>query len=450
MKDLCTGKTTTHICFSGKTIVNIFIVLLFILISAISCTQSDDFIIGQDFVESQTNVKILDTFTIDLSTVLLDSIVTSGKGVALVGNYKDEEFGSVGSKSYFELGFPEFDAIEDVAVYDSAVFILSYSGYSYGDTSASMSLSIHQLEEREVLKDDGYLYSNSTFKYSIGALGTKIFYPEPNSADTIVSVPVQEFGRRLFSLIKRADESVSTSESFLDYLKGFVITSEAGVNSAIIGFLADEDHILLRIYYHTDTDAPESRVITIPFGNKDIQFSSIQYDLTDTPLNTINSSNNVVLSSETGNKAFLQGLVGLLPKIQFPTLQNLLLENRWKIVKAELIFKPVKNSYNTFRLPEKLYLYDTYKNNEMNSILLDDAGDALVSSLYVDQIFNEDTRYTFNITQFITSEFSDSYFDFNHGIFVGLEGTEMQSSFGRLIIEGTDPPVKLKLYYLTY
>ncbi len=108
MKVLCIGKTNEHLSYSKKTTFFLFILLVIVTISINSCTQSDNFTIGQEFVESQTNLKILDTFKIDMSTVLYDSLATSGTGVAFVGDYNDSDFGTIKSKSYFELAFPTY------------------------------------------------------------------------------------------------------------------------------------------------------------------------------------------------------------------------------------------------------------------------------------------------------------------------------------------------------
>jgi hypothetical protein len=396
-------------------------------------------------------LKIIDTFRIDLSTVLLDSLATSGTGVALAGSYKDDVFGSVRSSSYFELGYRTFDDIEDLAIFDSAVFILTYSGYSYGDTTSLMSCSIHQLTERISLNDNSYIYNNSTFDFSPSPLGTKLFYPEPNSSDTVVRIPVNNFGEELFRLIVNRDNNITTSEMFLDYLKGFVITSDAGDNSAIIGFLAEANHLFLNIYYHFEEETTSVvHRISIPFGASNKQFNSIQYDFTGTEIDKLKSQSNEVSSAETGDKAYLQALVGLLPKIRFPTLQDILLENNWKILKAELIIEPVKLSYDIFPLPEKLNFYDTDKLNRLNGVLQDENGEAIVSSFTLDELFNEETFYTFDITSYINDELSDSYFDYDHGLLIGLEGATLKSTLVRMAVEGKNPPLKLKLYYLSY
>jgi hypothetical protein len=439
-----------QLSFSIDISASLFIILISTTIFNSSCSQTDKFTIGEDFVESQTNLQIIDTFQVGLSTVLLDSLTTSGTGVALVGDYKDKVFGSVKSSSYFELGFPSYDAIADNAIYDSAVFIIGYSGYSYGDTTKLLSIGIHQLTENIVLNDDGYLYNTSTFNSSLTTLGAKLFYPGPNSEDTLVRIEVNSFGEKLFRLFASSDLDVSSSETFLKYLKGFVITSNGADNNAILGFLADDSHIFLKIYYHIETEFPKAIEISIPFGTSGKQFNKIQYDFANTDLSEIKIKNNKASSAETGNKAFFQAMVGLMPKIQFPTLQDIFWDSKWKVLEAELIIEPEITSYDFFALPEQLYLYNTNNLNNLNSVLSDASGNAIIASFSLDEIFKENTRYTFDITSFITGYLANKYFDPQNGLLVGIKGTELISTLQRLVIEGKNPPVKLKLYYLSY
>jgi hypothetical protein len=415
-----------------------------------SCTKASEFNTGTEFVDSQTGLKILDTFKLDLSTVLLDSLWTSGTEMAFVGSYNDEDLGEITSSSFFELGFPTISDLDETAIFDSAAFIFSYTGDSYGDTTALMSVSIHQIKERLSLDESGYLYNTSVVPYELGILATKTFIPEPNSPDTTLSIQANDFGNKIFDLVQEGDEIVSTSELFLGYLKGFVLTSESGKNKAIIGLTADDPHISFKIYYHVDGTVSQPGEITIPYGGSDVQFNQIQSDFNNPVIKKIKESNNVLRASDTGDKAYLHGLIGLLPEIQFPYLQDLLLENRWKILKAELIFEPVKRTYDNSSLPDMLYLYDTDKSHEIKTQLFGPGGSALTSALSVDELFNEDTHYTFDITSFINAEISDSYVDYDHGLLVGLKGTDLISTFGRMKIEGKNPTVKLRLYYLTY
>jgi hypothetical protein len=456
MRVICNGMSEKNISFSKKTSIFLFIIVIIIFFIG-SCTKSENFTIGENFLESQTGVKLLDTFTVDLSTVILDSLKTSGTGIALVGKYSDNIFGSISCKSYFELGYPT-EKFNETDVFDSANFILCYSKYYYGDTTSLMTLNIHQLTKQITLDEiTGYRYNIDSMELA-SVLGTKVFHPRPKTADTIVTVPINSFGEQIFDLIKNNNEVVSTSDQFFEYMKGFAITEETGDGNSIIGFKADGKHIFMNIYYHAPSSAPVAKTYKIIFYNNDAssssnssyQFNHIHYNISKTAFSNIKGTGNILPSSKTGNKAFLQGLIGLLPKIQFPTLQNLLLENRWKIIKAELVIAPVLPSYAYFTLPSKLYLWETDKDNHMNTQLVNSRSEAIVSTLYTDNLYNEDTRYIFDITSYINTEASDLFYNPYHGLLISLSSTDLISTFTRMAIEGKNPVVKLRLYYLTY
>ncbi len=440
-------KRKSVVLLKYSSIVNIFVITSVILNA---CSNSNDFSIGEEFLEPQTNIKIVDTFRVALSTVLLDSLSTSKTGLALVGSYKDDTFGELDCSSYFDFTLPTSQNIEVGAIFDSSALIMSYTGFYYGDTTSLMSIGIHQLAERITPNDNGYLYNTSTFKYSQETLGTKIFYPGPGSSGSQVSIRVDAFGEELFRLFVNKDSRITNNELFLDYVKGFVVTSHGQTNNVVLGFQADADHIILKIYYHIENEFPESNEISITMGNESDQFNSIHHDFAGTYLIKLNADNKELLSAETGNTAFMLASVGLIPKIQFPSLQDIFLENRWKIVTAELIFEPEQSSYNSFALPDKIYLYETDKHNLLGSILTDGNQNAIVATFSLDEEFLEGTSYTFNLTRFINNELSDGYFNSEHSLLIGPTQTEINSTLDRMVIEGKDPPVKLKLYYLTY
>jgi hypothetical protein len=451
MKALSYGKIKKHVSFVMDICAFQFFVFVITAIFFSSCTKVNEFTIGNNFIESQTNLKIVDTFKVDLSTVLLDSISTSGSGIALVGSYKNNEIGTINCSSYFDVEFSAFDAIDKAAVFDSADFMLRYSRYSFGDTTSLMSVSIHELTEKITLNTNGYLYNTSKFKFSPVSLGTKLFYPRPtDSSDSVVYIPVNSYGETLFNLIKSGDVLTTQRDLFLDYMKGFVLTTDAGEKNAVIGFKADATNLLFRIYYHIEKETHEEKQLTITMGTSGNQFNSIQHDFTGTDLNNLTPDNNEISSTLTKNKAFLLGFVGLMPKINFPTLQNVMLENRWKILKAELVIEPVKSSYDFFALPKDLNLYETDKHNKNNGTLLNESGNTLVASFVLDNLYRDETSYTFDITNFISTELSDKYFDPEHGLLIGLSESVYKSTLGRLVVEGRNPPIKLKLYYLTY
>ncbi|MGB8490181.1 MAG: DUF4270 family protein [Bacteroidales bacterium] len=416
-----------------------------------SCTKTNEFTIGKDFIDSQTNLQIIDTFRIDLSTILLDSLASSSTKVGLTGYYKDDVLGSVRCESYFDLAYQSFADIEDGAVFDSAAFVLAYSNYYYGDTTSMMTISIHQLDEKIVPFDNGYLYNNSSFSFNSVPVGSKSFYPTPDSpADSVVLIPVDALGEQLFTYIRTKDINVSSSEWFSDYLKGFVLVPDSVNGKAVIGIKANKNSLALKIYYHLNKEEPENKEIVIAMSEGSHQFNNVRSDFGGSPLSQIKNDGNEISSAASGNEAFLLGSVGLMPKILFPTLQNILLDRRWKVLKAYLVVEPEKTSYNGFQLPADLNLYDTDKENRLISVLKDNEGNTLRATFDYDAMFREDTRYTFDITSFINNELADSYVDYYHGLLIGVDQEKFRSSLDRLVVEGKKPPVKLRLYYLTY
>jgi hypothetical protein len=451
MKVIGEGKEGKEIfSFTGASI---FIPIIFIagLIFISSCTDKYEFTMGHDFFDSQTRLQVIDTFGVDVSTILLDSLKTSATKVAYAGSYEDNIVGSVKCGAYFDLSYSDFSEIEEKAIFDSAGFTLMYKkGNSYGDTTSLMTLKLHMLTEK-IEPYSTYLYNTSSFDYSPEVTGSVSFYPSPNSlADTAVYLPVNALGEELFNKIRNKDEDVSSSEQFSDYIKGFFLESVSPDNKAIIGFIADEANLKLMIYYHINNEEPELKNISITMGAQSHQFNNVRYDPANSPLRNIKSEGNEITSAQTDNHSYMQGLVGLLPKFQFPTVDEILAIRRWKILKADLIIEPVKDSYDVFSLPEKLYIYDTDKENRLNSVLLDDKGNPLTANLVFDDLYEEEATYTYDITKFINNEFSDSYFDYEHGLVIGLSQDEFTSSLDRLLVECKNPRVKLVLYFLTY
>ncbi len=425
------------------------LVLVIAAIFNTSCTKPSEFTIGKNFLESETNVTIIDTFKTNVSTIFIDSLISSGTGIGYIGYYRDSVFGSVNCETYFDLAYTEFNAPGDRASFDSASFIFTYSKAGYGDTTSATTFEIHELTENITPFTDTYLYNNSHFPYAPRVLGSLKFYPSPNSTDTLIRVNINTYGEQLFELIKTGDERLATEDQFRDYIKGFVLVADTTDSHAVIGLKAEKNHIQLKIYYHFEDVGPSEKEITINMGSASNQFNHVITDFSGTPLDGIKTSH-IYPSSRTNNKAYMQGLVGLIPKIQFPTVENLFLENQWKILKAELVVTPATNSFDVFPLPPKMYIFDTDKSNILKNILTDSQGNPLTAVFYNDVLYNQETRYTYGITNFMNSELSDSYFDYNHALAIGLNETGLKSTLNRLLVECKNPPVKLRLYYLTY
>ena len=122
---------------------------------------------GSDLVDSAFRNVRIDTSTVVVTSVLIDSLETSGKNVALVGRYKHSLWGVVSSHSFIAYERPSYGTDPDeTVVLDSLVLSLAFDGRFVGDTTLQQTLSIYQLTEKIVLNDNGYLYNNSSVSYA--------------------------------------------------------------------------------------------------------------------------------------------------------------------------------------------------------------------------------------------------------------------------------------------
>ena len=432
---------------------NFFTFILAVLTGLLltSCNQSDsEFTIGEDFIESATSIKIIDTFTVEMSTVIQDSVPTSGTGTMLIGNYRDTLFGNTTCNAFFQIGLPESINLTENDIYDSISLILYYSGYYYGDTNSRGQMRVHQLKEPIELHDDGYLYNTSTVDYEADAMGSIQFWPSPNRTDTIEIRIKDDIGLDLFNKHVERSDVIRSLSDFLDYFNGIAILANESMNNSIIGFNAAEESLKIRLYTHRVGQTNVENQYDFPLVNSDYQFNQIRYDFNQTLLHYADNEKTSIPSEKAGDKAFVQGYKKIMTKILFPTLPEILLHERGIIMKAELIFQPGKSSYADFHLPDFVILYKTNHNNRPGDLIFNSDGSVQTAELVLDELYNEETSYTFNVTDFINEELSDAYFDTENGLLVSLYNSTYQLNLERIVIDTKKPAPRLKIYYLSY
>jgi hypothetical protein len=429
----------------------VFHLLVIIFISGFLASCSDEqneFTLGQEFIESGTSIRLIDTFSVKMSTVLLDSLISSTIDTLLVGNYSDNIFGRVTCNAFFEVGLPNSTNVLKEDIYDSITIILWYTGYSYGDTLSPLSISFHQLSEELSLRDAGYLYNTSSFNFDEQALATYTFLPKPNTVDSIEVRLTDDLGLKLFELMKSNDESISTQDQFIHFFKGLVIVPDTSLNACVIGFDALENHLKMKVYSHRVEETTVEEQYEFPVVNTDLQFNQIVHNFHSTPLNILNTQNGAIAASKMDGLSFTQGGTGIVTKIEFPTLNEFLLYERSFILKVEMIIYPARTSYNTFELPQTIYLYNTDLHNKIGELLYDSNGDPLNPVFTYDEVYFEETSYAFDITNFIRSEMSDSYFNSEHGLLMTFSYEEYLCSLKRVVFDAGK--ARLKIYYVNY
>ena len=402
--------------------------------------------LGAEYVEPQTKYSLIDTLTLDLSTVLIDTIETTGTGVMLLGSMHDDTFGDVNVHSYCTLGIPSEYYLVDNDTFDSLNLVIKYSGYSLGDTTTSQTLQVHRLLEAIETDDDETITQNTTFAYDPNPIGEITFTPRPhNQKDSLLIRIDDAIGMDFMQRYLAGDETMTDTVKFLEYFPGLAFTMQGAGNNTILGFDAGYNEI--KLVLHTTHVGETVEQLRNEFGLQDstTQFNNIAYDFSSTPLEKLSDQDNALPASEMGGLAYLHGGIGLAIRVEIPSLINVLQFDRGIIISSELEIAPLSNSYNDVPLPSTLFLYKMDKHNSINV----DGGFA-VGALELDDQFHENTYYSFNMTSYIKNELLDSYVDPEQGLVIMLPWEAMATRFDQLIADNKNHLTRLLIYYLTY
>ena len=433
--------------------------LLFLILPAVVLVSCDKTKIqfGQDYVDnSYSNIILVDTLTAQLSTVYSDSVSTTASGSLLAGNYNDNVFGKLSAKSFFEIVPPALTDLATNAAFDSLELIIRPDKSYYGDTTFNSQLSVYQLSNPLAFPlYQSQFYNTTDFSVDPNALGNVNTLIYPNNTDSISIHLSDAVGKNLFDLYKTKDYIMQSSSNFINYFRGLQLSATAGNMHAIYGF---RDSVVMRLHYHETNVFNESKYIDFVFYNNDnTQFNEVKADRSGTPLSVFNGPNKEVVSTITNNVAYLQNLTGFVPKIKFPTLRSLLLRPDFvKILKAELVIRPVKNSYNSITpLPPVLYAVPTDQSNTLGSPLnyVSTAGivTTQTGSLVTDPVYDENTEYYYDITSYLQQQILISTNNQNGLLFVSPTPASL-STLNRVIIgdqKNTQGGLQLKIYYVS-
>jgi hypothetical protein len=421
----------------------VFFAVLASVLVFIACNDNK-LTLGEKYIESQTDINLIDTLSVSLSTMILDTVVTSNSGSLLVGNFRDGIFGEIASRSYFQIAIPDSFYVEENDVYDSLRLAILYNGYAFGDADRSQQITVHQLTENIELDENSIITSDVSFNYNPDPIGSVVHIPSQHSeADTLFIRIDDRIGLDLFAKMKDNSEYLADDESFMNYFHGLVLMEDDGDEGSIIGFNTDVKLIL----YTSRTELAHEN-INYEFGIEDFtkQFNHIMHDFASTRLNVLDDQKNDLPSAKTDGLSFLQGGLGLVLKVEFPSLPEILLRERGKIVKAQLSISPLASSYSDFKLPSELAVYESDKLNS----LLDEAGEVALSVLTVDELYKEATVYLFDISNYLIEELADSYVDPDKGLIIALPSSYLNATFYRLVVDAENRNTKLKIYYLSY
>ena len=431
--------------------------LLLILLAFISCNKDETFQIGSKYLEAKTNIRYLDSLTVLSYTVKLDSVRTSGleTPAMLIGKQHDPEFGEITATSYFRINPPTSLSIPNNAVYDSLVLILLYNNYAVGDTNVPYTINVHRLQDKLKTRSDGYLYNTSSFAYFPELLGTVSLMPRPNTYDTLGIKLDDNLGNELFNLIMDEDQLVKESELFHNYFRGFALTYDDADNG-IVGFNFPTAAVagsgsgyfpLMRLYYHYFDFTTLYKYVDFQVGseNRAVQFNQI--GLSNPMVDFPDQQRDKLPAQESDNSTYIQAGTGIVTRLEIPFLKSLLaLHENILIMKAEIQIEPVRDSYFTYPLPDNISVYSCDRINRFSSSFASDG------SLTIDKIYQEETWYTFDVTDFVKAKLREES-DEVPSLLVTVKPEGLYSTINRVLLGSQmnrDNGIKLKIYYINY
>ena len=437
-----------------------YIWFLFLFITLFTSCQTDnldgDFVIGSDYLSINNKVLLIDTLTVDVSTINFDSLVTSNQSRILIGNYTDPILGKVKSESYLELTPDTYNLgsssdTETVNyVFDSIAMILKYNRYYYGDTTKTQTLNIHQLTQKiKPNIDDDSFYNNSTLTHYSNSIGSRTFYPRPIGKDSVNIQMDASFGKNLFDKLK--NNAFTSSDEFNDYFRGIVIKPSTANSSNVVGFTTA---CVMRMYYR-QANANSEETYTKDFKIADLtkQFNNISLDKTGTIIQNLPDSRNKLASELTNNSAFVQSGTGVACRIDFPFIKQLkYISEKGAIVDAELIIKPIKNSASAlYPIKDSLQVYECDHLNRISKILTNSDGSQKLAKLNnTPDEFNENIGYTINIGSFLHQEMKKTYANKSSLI---LTFPNISKGVNRIVLgnqKNAENKLQLKIYYISY
>lgn len=429
----------------------LYIALLIICLAS-ACTKTD-VTFGSDEQENDPDIAYFDNYPVDISTYKVDSFVTSGHSVFSIGHTRDTGVGTITGSSYAELQLPILNDVKDKDVsFDSLVVVLTPNGGYYGDTLQPFHVRVHRLQEKIENEDASNTNFYNTRRMAIDAspLGQMTTTVRPKRGTSITIRLSDVLGAELLSKLKTNAAEIRTQDDFVKYIKGLYLSTDSTISKAMYFF--SYSSVLMRLHYKLNGVYAEEKYID--FGINTIkQFNHLFSHHTGTAFSVFTPNKTQVRkSSLTGNRALLHSNMGSYIRITFPTLLSLKeLHPYVKVIKAELVLKPRPGTFGyPYTLPPALRLYATDVNNTLGSVLLDNAGqNVLTGNLYIDDLYGDKTQYSYDITGFISNLIAEGQFS-DLALMLTPPSGLSDSNTDRLVIndQQVSNGIQLKLYVL--
>jgi hypothetical protein len=380
--------------------------------SLVSCQKQPNIIFGNTYVgdNNGANIVVVDTSTVSMSTVFVDSTATAGTGYLQIGQLNDPYFGTITSRAYWQVAPPSGASIGINDEYDSIGLIMTFKKGNpfYGDSTLAQTFVVNQVDS---------LYQLGSYQYGWNSKNVLPVDPTPLGKTSVIIAPNIPFttqgigdtvkipldsnmGKKLFTMIFNNSDTITQSAKWMDWFHGLCISS-AGVQltqtGAIYGF--DDTAVVMRIYYTKAGVYGTPAYLDFHLTNKTYQFNNIVVtnrivpgkpmallrhpsppDVPVTPPAT--SSDSLV------HAGYVQTSTGLNVKLTFPYLNAIALRPDYlSVLRAQLTVRPDLNSFNSnWKVPPQLAITYTDLHNLTNGPSVTGAAGVQTGNLVIDYL----------------------------------------------------------------
>lgn len=426
-----------------------------LLITGASACDKTGFAYDNIVDNGATEYIVVDTSTMYMSSVYIDSIPTSDQNIALCGTHNDPVFGKVSAGSYWQVKAFSGTTIPNLAIYDSMVLVMRPNKNRYGDSSKLQDVEVYRVTET-ITKPvtNSYLYSNYSFATESSPLGGKQFTIRP-TYDTVIRIKLDDaLGNDFFTKSKAGLQTIKNQTQFAQYFKGLAI--KPGANSQVIHSFRADDSLVMRLYYHASKTDQTTTSIDFPMYNPILQFNHIDYErLPGSPLESLNAGNKRLLSTAADNRTFIQPLTQVMTRIDIPYLKNLSeLHKFFKVMRATLTVRPVQATYQyPYSLPQQLRLCTVNNSNVITDTLVSPLGGVQTGNLVIDYAANVSTAYTYDITNYCIAQIAATSTENSRGLALVTPRNLGLTEFNRVVLGDKTSrynKLEIKIYYLQY
>lgn len=175
-------------------------------LAACGCT-SQYMEIGNNWISTNERVVMIDTCSVDISSIRIDSVQTSGGNAVYAGCRESPYWGRTDISSYLtfkatedyeDSSTPEY---EERIIFDSLTLYMVPDSTFCGDTLLPMTYQVYRLSETVEPDDDNVLYSHHEFSFNPDPVAEKTFYPHPFRGRAVEIRLSDELGEEISSTL---------------------------------------------------------------------------------------------------------------------------------------------------------------------------------------------------------------------------------------------------------